>query len=288
MRKRTVIVAFALTAAAVLAGSAHASQLIGRDAQNVKMQVNGAGAGQALVTFHAQGRMWHVKLSGALNARPPVQGAPQVKFEVDYSGRGFSGGGCKPYTGQYIPWMVAACDAPDGSHWAAQSWQRLKANYGGAHAPWELHVSHWTGSIAKLTIETDWAYGRFDHLYGSFTYQGQGIYGFKSSSAGNPLDAYGRNLYVDTANSAYGYGWRRENSFLTHRPNGSFCYGFYPHGSHPAGKGSVYRATVIGPGVTPDVTWQAKSPGPFDAELEQAANDQQRQLFADSPGCKVR
>jgi len=41
-----------------------------------------------------------------------------------------------------------------------------------------------------------------------------------------PLDSYGRNVFVDTFGSAYGPGWKRENSFLTHGPGGAFCYGF--------------------------------------------------------------
>ena len=72
------------------------------------------------------------------------------------------------------------------------------------------------------------------------------------------------------------------------RPNGSFCYGFYPHGSKAAGKGTQYRATVIGPGVVPDVMWEGAAPGPFDAALEKQANAQQQQIFAgrSAKGCK--
>ena len=145
---------------------------------------------------------------------------------------------------------------------------------------WELHLSHWTGPIATLTIKADWSYRRFDHLYGSLTYNGGGVYGFKSTHAGVPLDTFGRNLYVDTFGSSYGARWKRENSFLTHKRNGTFCYGFYPHGSHPAGKGTKYRATVIGPGVTPDVLWQGNAPGAYDRAADQAANADQRAAFA--------
>src|SRR5947207_12608839 len=60
--------------------------------------------------------------------------------------------------------------------------------------------------------------------------------------------------------SACGGGWKRDNSFLTHRAKGSFCYGLFPHGSHPAGSGKKYRATAEGPGVTPDVMWQGEAP----------------------------
>jgi hypothetical protein len=100
-----------------------------------------------------------------------------------------------------------------------------------------------------------------------------GVYGFSSTSAGVPLDTFGRNIYVDTFDSAYGKGWKRENSFLTHRSKGSFCYGLFPHGSHPAGNGVKYRATAIGPGVAPDVMWTGDAPGAYDATVDKEAND---------------
>ena len=116
------------------------------------------------------------------------------------------------------------------------------------------------------------------------------MFGFRTSSQGNPLDAYGRNVYVDTYNSRYGGGWHRENGFVAQRPTGVFCYGFYPHGSRPAGNGTHYRATVIGPGVTPDVMWQGPAPGPFDRARELQANAHQRALFAGvgPGGCRPR
>jgi hypothetical protein len=101
-----------------------------------------------------------------------------------------------------------------------------------------------------------------------------------------PLDTFGRNVYVDTLDSAYGSGWRRENSFLTHTGSGAFCYGFFPHGAFPAGTGSRYRATVIGPGVTPDVLWEAASPGPYDATRDAQSNEGQRRMFGPASPCK--
>jgi hypothetical protein len=71
-----------------------------------------------------------------------------------------------------------------------------------------------------------------------------------------PLAVAGRVAYVDTFNSAYGPGWRRENSFVTHKNSGVFCYGFYPHGSHPSGMATRYRITIQGPGVMPDMYWE--------------------------------
>jgi hypothetical protein len=125
-----------------------------------------------------------------------------------------------------------------------------------------------------LTIDTDWAWHQWDHIYGTFTYDGKPVYGFKATSTGAPLDTFGRNIYVDTFDSTYGQGWIRENSFLTHTGTGVFCYSFNPHGAHPAGNGSQYRASVEGPGVTPDVMWEGSAPGPYDAGADNEANSQ--------------
>ena len=102
-----------------------------------------------------------------------------------------------------------------------------------------------------------------------------------------PLDAYGRNVFLDTFGSAYGTGWQRENSFLTHAPGGGFCYGFYPHGPNGVGSGTRYRATVIGPGVAPDVMWQGSAPGDYDAARDEQANTAQRALLAGDRRCVV-
>ena len=188
---------------------------------------------------------------------------------------GFS---CGKYDGPALAWLVTACKAPDGSYWAVQSWQRLLPDYGvtptSTQAAWEVHLAHWTGSLPVLQIQTDWAWHQWDHLYGSFTYDGHPVYGFKATSVGAPLDTFGRNLYVDTFDSKYGSGWVRENSFLTHTNTGVFCYSFNPHGAHPAGNGTKYRATIEGPGVTPDVMWEGTPPGAYDKAADETANQQ--------------
>lgn len=154
-----------------------------------------------------------------------------------------------------------------------QRWQRKLPNLGFApwlpeQSAWELRLSHWSGPLAKLEAWTDWSYGgRFHSMFGRLTYRDQPVHGFRTTPTGEPLDDYGRNLYLDTLDSAYGAGWRRENSFLAQNPTGTFCYGFFPHapyagyprvptGKRPAGNGARYRITVIGPGVTPDVGWE--------------------------------
>ncbi len=253
MRARLILAAVALCAAGVVP-QAMASQLVGRTASAVRLDVNGKR--EALLTYHAGGRWWHVLAWGAVNARAPSLTVPQVAFRLDYAG----GNGkyhrsywkvfrnlCGPYTGPPLDWLVTACTASDGSYWALQAWPRALPNYGvrpsRAQAGRELR--------------------------------------FRSTRLGNPLDGYGRLIYVDTFNSRYGRGWQRENGFLTHRPNGVFCYGFWRHGSHPVGRGTRYRVTAVGPGVTPDVVWAGQAPGRYDRTADQRANAEQRALFPD-------
>jgi hypothetical protein len=273
-----------VAASAAVVQAASASQLIDRNAAHVDLEVNGKG--EAMLTYTAGGKLKHVLAWGGVDAIPPTRSRPQTKFSLDYSG-GYGRhhitkywqqmqGVCLPYDGPALAWKVAACKAPDGSYWAAQAWQRALPDLGVTPSPaqsvWELHLSHWKGATPVLSITLDWSYRKFAHLFGTYTYGGVAEYGFRSTETGVPLDTFGRNIYVDTFDSAYGAGWKRENSFLTHSPKGSFCYGFYPHGTHPIGAGSKYRATVIGPGVAPDVMWQGTGLGAYDASADATAN----------------
>ena len=275
-------------ATALLPTAAGASELIGRNASGVRLQVDSQG--RAAVTFRSEGQVKTIVASGAVDARPPSPSQPQVAFKQQYGGT-IGPNVCGPYRGPPLAWRVAACTAPDGTHWALQSWQRMLPNYGvaatGERAAWELRLSHWSGPLPVLEIWTDWSYRRFHHLYGRLTYRDGGVYGFRSTRFGVPLDTHGRNIFVDTFDSTYGSGWRRENSFLTHKPTGGFCYGFYPHGRYPVGNGKRYRATVIGPGVTPDVMWQGPAPGAYEPSVDAQANTDQRSLLGSDPLCKI-
>lgn len=292
LRTRSVVVACALAGALGLVAPASASQLIARNAANVKLSVNAKGT--ALITYSVRGKVTHLLAWGAVNARPRPASSTikQLKLKLDYSGgwkhrrlvwKTFADG-CQPYDGPELTWLVAACKAPNGSYWALQSWQTALPNLGmapwlGKQKTWWLHLSHWTGDLPKLEVYTNWVYnGRFQQLFGRYTYNGVGVRGFGTTMYGAPTDGYGRLLYLDTYNSAYGPGWLRENSFVPHGPPGMFCYGFYPHNpyvggyAHPRwianrkrgpGTGEMYRITVDGPGVTPGVMWQGSGLHPY-------------------------
>ncbi|HEY4345977.1 MAG TPA: hypothetical protein VGM80_00180 [Gaiellaceae bacterium] len=283
---RQGLVLFAVAAAIAAAPLATvplaaASQSLDSGAVGIKLSVNSKG--EALVTYTAHGRLKHVLAWGAVNAVAPSAGGKQVTFSLDYSG-GYGkyhktywktfGTACGAYDGPALGFEIAACKAPDGSYWALQSWQRALPDYGvasgGRSAESELHLSHWKGALPVLTVTADHIAGKNDELFGTLTFDGSGVFGFRATGSGVPLDSFGRNIYVDTFDSAYGSGWKRENSFLTHGPGGSFCYAFVRHGSHPVGDGAKYRATVEGPGVAPDVSWSGNAPGKLSAATHSA------------------
>jgi hypothetical protein len=285
-----------LTSAVVLAalagsGFASAAQLVDRNATGVQIRANTQG--EAMITYRKGGVVKHVLAWGAINAIAPREGAHQAKLKLDYAGgwgkrhtlywKHFTGA-CGHYDGPALPNLVAACKSPDGTYWAAQSWPQPLPNLG--FTPWLpelranwLEISHWTGEIAKLETGTNWVYGgRFQALFGRFTYRGTPVYGFGTTRYGAPTDGFGSLVYLDTYNSMYGQGWRRENSFVTHNPTGVFCYGFYTFDptkggyKHPPGwterrgpgTGEQYRLTASGPGVTPNVSVIVAGLHPFD------------------------
>jgi hypothetical protein len=264
------IVLAAAPAALLQAGPAAASQLVGVNASDVSLTADGSG--RALVSFASGGSTHRVLAWGAVDARSPSRSVPQVEFKLDTRGGSVSNS-CTPVR-LPLAWFVAACRASDGSYWGLQSWQRLLPN-GGARpstgqAVRELRLSHWTGETAEFTVRFGWSYRRYLQLYGLYRYRGKPVFGYRVAS-GVPLDGYGRNVYVDAYDSDVGTGWRRVNSFLAHSPVGAFCYGFYPHGGH-TGVGRRMRATVIGPGVTPDLMWQGAPPGSYSADADRAAD----------------
>jgi len=267
---------------------------------NVKrptLKVNAKG--QALVEYTTErGARRHVFVWGAVNsAVPPAATTPQARFKYDFAG----GWGiarkqlwktlknaCRRYDGPALPYFVAACKAPDGSYWALQTWQRRLPLLGFApwlpiQNSWELHVSHWNTELPVLEAYVNWTYGLAQQgVFGRLSYLGHPVYGFSSSAEGNPRDRYARNVYIDTLNSAYGPGWRRESGILTHRGTGTFCHSFVPGqipfagypstAPRPSARGERYRISVMGPGVTPVLMWEAAGLPPF------AGTDEHQQL----------
>lgn len=282
----------------LLAPSASASDLLDLNATNVRLAVNGT---TALVTYRARGKTRHVLAWGAVNALTPDANTPQVRFRHDYSGglhtQGRAvwvrfGDTCGRYDGPVLAYLVVACKAPDGSYWALQRWQRNLPHRGFApwtswQAVWELRLSHWAGPLARVELYTDWAFDGAAHgIFGRLAYGGKPVHGFHTTSQGAPTDGYGRSLYIDTHDSPYGPGWERETSIVFRNPTGAFCYSFWPtndvslpgHPSRPAGDGTRYRISVVGPGVTPDLMAETAGVGNYDSNNPSDVEFEQRQL----------
>ena len=231
---RLAVLLAALTATVALAAPASGSELL--QDPNVKLlslKVNAKG--EALLTYRrADGTLRRVLAWGAINARAPSETTPQVRFRWDYAG-----GWGKYRNGKYWKGFKNRCAAVrrpgaadarrgvqgaerqllDGAGVAAADpAPRLRSRGSHAQTNWELHLSHFSGELPKLEAFSNWTYGgRWQGIFGRYTYLGQPIFGFGSNAKGVPKDKYGRNLYIDTLNSAYGPGWKRESGILTHK-----------------------------------------------------------------------
>ncbi len=309
MRRPLSPFALALGAAVVTAlgvpSAVAAATMIDRNPEGNRVSLKVNRSNVALLEYRSNGRAKHVLAWGAINVS-------RDKMLLDYSG-GWSSkvaswksfrNVCRPFDpaqditlGAASELVVAACVMPDGSKWAVQTWRRLTPNYGGTTGANEIFVSHWIGAVAQLQVEPDWSkYAsrttgqHYQHMFGTFSYRGMPIVVHRADARGNPLDAKGRNIYVDALDSTYRDvpGWIRANAFLAQRPRGQFCYVFQPreiidNSVHRIqepwltnartrtgeSRQNAYRATVIGPGVTPLVRtyWQGMA-GPFNRELQ--------------------
>ena len=85
------------------------------------------------------------------------------------------------------------------------------------HDAYELHVSHWSGPLPLLEVSPNWTYGgTLQGLFGRLTYRDEAVHGFRTPSA-TRRDPYARFVYIDTFNSVYGPGWKRDTGIVTHR-----------------------------------------------------------------------
>jgi len=321
MRPR-LAAALAAALVAVAAGpftpSADASDRLALDASRVRLAVSADGK-LAVVSYRQAGRARHALVWGAVDALPPSETVPQARFTIDWTGGWAThhdaqwwrrvGNHCARYDGPPLASLVAACTAPDGSWWALQRWQpklphRGYPPYRPDQRDWELDISHWTGRLADLEVHADWAFGGQAHnLFGRLLYARVPVHGFHTvKGTGAPRDRYGRSLYIDTFDSAYGAGWKRETSIVFRNPTGVFCYSFWPthdvslpgRPARPAGHGTKYRIEVQGPGVTPNLAAVVQDPGawnpndPAKVAYEREMKARQLELSAGDKFCPTQ
>ena len=151
----------------------------------------------------------------------------------------------------------------------------------------ELHVSHWSGPLPMLEVSPNWTYGgTLQGLFGRLTYRDEAVHGFRTPSA-TRRDPYARFVYIDTFNSVYGPGWKRDTGDRHSPRNGAFCYSFVAQAPPPGypsreprgpGNGERHRVTVMGPGVTPVVQWEGEGLGRYNAASDRVFNRRFDQL----------
>jgi hypothetical protein len=194
--------------------------------------------GSALVTWREAGRIRHAVVRGG-----------RISYHSGIGTRR-TGRSVRPS----VAYGVAEVVLPDGTHYALQRIRRL-GQFGQLGAP-ELRFARWRGAKPRLALTGEWAYnGRVPRMCGTATFHGRPFYGGRHTLSGRPLDALGRNVYIDVLR---GSRWFRIMGVLA-RPRG-----FALLIRDPAWRGTRYRALVPGPNIdgdlAPDVT--ASTPMP--------------------------
>jgi hypothetical protein len=212
------LVALGTVVFSVSSSPASASVKVAADARDPALRVDGAG--NAVVTWTTS--------SGAHESLV-ISKDGQLHYGATLPGADVS----QPTTRVTIPWEVIVRQTADGSLYALQSWQRL------ATGPVELRFSRWKGAPTTLMLRTVCCRWGHENVEGAASFHGKGIFGFHSTHQGDPLDPYGRNVYLDSYRAGH---WERMMGILTHAPVGSFSLWI-----RPAWLGSQYRGTISGP-----------------------------------------
>jgi hypothetical protein len=209
-----------IATAVALSGAvgAHASVKVGVDARQATLRVDTGGDAQ--VSWLASDGTTHTVVVGRDGS---------LRFGGTLAGGDVS----RAASGVTLPWAVVVRETPDGSLYALQSWRRLEGG------PVELRFSRWRGSPTALTLRTVCCKWGSVTVQGSASFHGRAIFGYHATAQGDPLDPYGRNVYLDSYRDGR---WVRMMGILTHRPRGDFSLWIR---SNWVGKG--YRGTISGP-----------------------------------------
>jgi len=287
-RKLGSVVAGMLMLAGALAPAAAASDRLALNASHVSLAVSANGRRRSSRISRAVGCGTHLSRARSTRCRRARacrrSGSRSIGPAAGRRIATRSGGDelattARATRGPALASLVAACTAPDGSSWALQAWQPKLPHRG--YPPYAAGQTDWSStsrtgpgrSPTSRCTRTGRSTVRHTTCFGRLLYGGVPVHGFHTvSGSGGPQDRYGRSLYIDTFDSAYGRGWRRETSIVFRNPTGVFCYSFWPthdvslpgHPDRPAGDGSKYRIEVQGPGVTPNLSVVVQDPGKWD------------------------
>jgi hypothetical protein len=216
--RRPLFVVLLLGAVLVVPGTASASMRVASNARHATLKVVAGGAAEVDWVQAGGGR-------GSVVIYPNGS----RRFGAHLKGRDVS----FATTDVSLPMARVTKQTPNGRYWALQAWRRLRTG------PVELRFSRWQGAPTLLTLDAVCCKWRSENIVGQATFHGRPIYGYRATRTGNPLDKYGRNVYLDT----YRHNrWQRMMGILTHRPTGKFSLWIRPYW-----RGTAYRGRIIGP-----------------------------------------
>ena len=200
------------------AGSAQGSVKVADWAHDASLRVDAAGNAE-------------VDWSSASGARQSV--VIDRAGSLRYGGKLDGGDVSHPVSEPSLPWAVVVRQTADGSFYALQSWKRL------VNGALELRFSRWRGEPTKLTLQAVCCKWGGENVKGNASFHGKPIYGFKATRQGDPLDEYGRNVYLDSFRGGH---WERMMGILAKRPAGQFSLWI-----RSVWAGTAYRGTISGP-----------------------------------------
>ena len=183
-----------------------------------------------MLSYRARRRHWTCS-PGARSARAIRQGREQVQFRLDRAAAGARSVGS---SGSGTPagrttGRRSSISSPPARRRTARTglfkWRRAPEPRLRALATRPARLGRPPVSLdvpaRRPRGYTDWSWsGRYHHIFGRLTYLGRPVHGYRTSKYGARLDKYGRAVYLDTFGSMRPR-WRRENSFVTHKPTGS-------------------------------------------------------------------
>jgi hypothetical protein len=236
-RLRPTLSVVTLVAACLGAGPAHAALRLDSGTSHESMVVDARGT--VAVTYTTGGRSRTVVVSGS---------------SVRYGGAGVTASPAAQRVAPTVPFALVQISLPDGRQFALQRLHRT--GQFGVLGPEELFIARWRGAPTRLTLMQSG--GR---LCGTVTYHGVPVYGGAHTPTGDPLDALGRNVYLDALRPS---GWYRLLGVLT-RPRG------FALALTADRRGSRYRALVVGPNVAGDLAPVASASTPAHPPAHPAA-----------------
>ena len=229
------------------------------------------------------GQVRRVLAWGALDAVVPDPSVPQQRFELDYDGRlgqvpqgsatGARSRTCAGRTpgprSRTASRRAPRLTAPTGRSRAGSGSSRCAASPASGPCTWRGSCTSRTGrrrspcSRSRRTGRT----AAPSRACSDGCCTGEGPCTARRHRRGTPGPRTRATSTSTRSTPSTAPGWKRDGAKVTHVGSGGFCYSFAPLAAPPAGypavptvsgKGERHRVTVMGPGVTPDVQWEAR------------------------------